>query len=167
MGMLVKDWSAGGPVIYSLWQKLGGTSLGRKLFTKIIGKVAPYSGTMPAVVNKLEPGKSEIVLKNCRAVQNHLGSVHAMALTNLAELASGLAMMVCLTDKSRGILAGFEIEFIKKARTNITAKVDWQVEVGSESKKYHVPVDLYNSDNEIVAKANAIWLIGPKKEKNS
>ena len=62
----------------------------------------------------LRAGYAEVRMADRRAVRNHLDSVHAVALANLAELAGNVALMYSLPDDARFIMSGMEIEYLKK-----------------------------------------------------
>ncbi|GAB6195950.1 hypothetical protein PAGU2595_012570 [Lysobacter xanthus] len=56
-----------------------------------------------------------------RAVTNHLGTVHAIALCNAAELAAGLAVEAGLSRALRWIPKGMQVEYLHKATGRMTA----------------------------------------------
>ena len=149
------------------WDNLSKVPGGNVLFSKGVGQVAPYSGSIGAIIEELGPGTARVSLKDRRKVRNHLRSVHAIALVNLAEIASGLAMMYGIPDDARGILRGFSIEFLKKARGKLIATCAFDAPQTNEKKDYDVEVNIYNEAEEIVAKANALWRIGPMKEEGN
>ena len=74
-------------------------------------------------------------------------------------------MMVTLDANLRGIVKEFHIEYLKKSRGKITAISKWQPELSHEAKQYNVPVELYNEQKEMVAKATAVWHISPAQKK--
>ena len=152
-----------GPTLRSLWKKLEGIPGGKKAFSWAVGTMAPYTGTIGATIVELRPGYSRVELQDRRKVRNHLRSVHAVALVNLAELSTGAAMISALPDGLRGILVGLSIEYLKKARGTLTAECT--VEVGDEMERREIPVHgiIKNAQGEEVAKATARWLVGPSK----
>jgi nitronate monooxygenase len=93
---MASSLSAPGDRVRSLWGRLSGLPGGRTLFSFLFGKMAPYTGRLGARVETLEPGFCRVTLRDRRAVRNHLNSIHAMALANLAEAASGLAVVAAL-----------------------------------------------------------------------
>jgi acyl-coenzyme A thioesterase PaaI-like protein len=98
-----------------------------------------------------------------RRVRNHLRSVHAVALVNLAELTGNAAMAYSMPDDARFIVAGLSIEYVKKARGTITAESHCPIPENNEKATYEVPVVLRNDSGEEVARATLQTLIGPKK----
>ena len=98
------------------WKRARGSSLGRWLFSRGVGRFAPYTGTIGARVEELEPGRSLVTMRDRKAVRNHLNSVHAVALTNLIELTGSLSIIASLPPDTRMIPVRLETDFIKKGR---------------------------------------------------
>jgi acyl-coenzyme A thioesterase PaaI-like protein len=152
-------------VIRIAWDKLHGLPGGKTLFSKLIGRTAPYTGTIDARVVELTTGRSRVLLEDRPAVRNHLRCVHAIALVNLAELAGNVAVAYALPDDARFIVAGLSIEYIKKARGTIEAVTEIDVPSSSERCELAVPVSMRNAAGEEVARATLRTLIGPKRQK--
>jgi acyl-coenzyme A thioesterase PaaI-like protein len=106
----------------ALWgyNKLRGLPFGKYIFSRIICIMAPYFGTIKPRFVELRPGYCEITMKKRRGVQNHLKSVHAIAMCNLCELAGGTALEVTLPASMRWIPRGMQVEYIKMAKSDLT-----------------------------------------------
>ncbi len=152
-----------GPILRREWRRLAGKPAGKWLFSRLLGRVVPYSGTIGARVDTLEPGHCVILLHDRRTVRNHLRSVHAMALANLAELVTGLALMNSLPEGGRGILAGFSIDYLKKARGRLTATCHCDIPVDTSEREYLLTGEIRDDDGTLVASAHARWLVGPEQ----
>lgn len=74
------------PAILQQWQRVSRLPFGSWLFSRLIGLTVPYAATINARVLNLMPGRAQAQMADRRAVRNHLRSIHAVALTNLAEL---------------------------------------------------------------------------------
>ena len=112
-----------------MWRRLAPLPGGRRLFSWILGWMIPYSGTIGARVRLLEPGHCILVLRDRRGVRNHLRSIHAVAITNAGELASGLAMTTALPPGTRAIVTHLATEYVKKGM--ITAAATTAPDVGA------------------------------------
>jgi uncharacterized protein (TIGR00369 family) len=134
------------------------------LFSKLIGAVIPYSGSIDAEVIELRAGFARVEMRDKRAVRNHLESLHAVALCNLAELTGNAALAYSMPDDSRFIVKSMAIEFLKKARGTITATCDCPVPVNNDRVEYEVKVLLANERGEAVAHVTLCTLVGPLKQ---
>lgn len=151
-----------GPGLRQHWQRCTSLPGGKWLFSRLVGFRAPYSSTLGAQVVELEPGQCVVVLRERRRVRNHLNSVHAMALANLGELTTGLALMNSLPDQARGILTGFSIDYLKKARGRLTAECRCGIPPSNLEHEYLLTGEIRNEDGDIVAIARARWQVGPE-----
>lgn len=156
---MAKSLDAPGGTIALWWKRLSRVPFGRALFSILIGRMAPYTGTMGARVVELGPGYSLWRLRDRRKVRNHLNSVHAVALVNLAEVASGTAMLTALPPGTRGIVTGLSIEYLKKARGTLTAECRCEVPAFTGETTHTVRSVVTDESNDVVARASVNWLL--------
>ncbi len=143
------------------WDRLSRMPGGRRLFSWLIGRMAPYSGSMSAVVLELGPGHSRVRLREHRRVRNHLKSVHAVALMNMAELSSGLALMYALPMSARAIITRLSIDYLKKARGTLVASCDFTPPDPELRAEHELVSEIRDAAGDVVARATARWLVGP------
>jgi len=107
------------------FERLGGSAPGRWVFSRIVCLRAPYFGSIAPRIQMLAPGRCIVRLRDRRRVHNHLGTVHAIALCNAAELAGGLATDATLEPALRWIPKAMQVEYLKPARGTliVTASV--------------------------------------------
>ena len=152
--------------VVKLWKKYGQSAVGRKFFNFMLGRIVPYSGNIKAEILSLGDGEVIIAMKDRRAVRNHLKSIHAIALANLGELASGLAMFSKIPNDTRAIVVNLEIKYIKKARGRLTAsgKANPPEIIDSPTKSI-VEAEIKDAEGDVVATINVHWLLSPPAEK--
>ncbi len=152
-----------GAQMLSAWGTLSPLPGGKWMFSRLMGFKIPYTGSMGASVEHLEAGHSRVLLKDRRRVRNHLRSVHAIALANVAELSTGLAVLSGMPSSYNGILVGLNIEYHKKARGDLMIECRCKVPEFVERTEIPVQTSIKDKDGDVVTTATARWLIGPRK----
>jgi acyl-coenzyme A thioesterase PaaI-like protein len=152
-----------GPGLRTQWRRLAGLPGGKWLFSRALGRHVPYTGSLGAVIRSLGPGHCVAELRERRRVRNHLDSVHAMALANLAEMVTGLALMNSLPDNTRGILTGFSVDYLKKARGTLVAECRCEIPKDNHDAEHQITGEIRDRGGALVAVARARWLTGPEK----
>ncbi|HEX5869796.1 MAG TPA: hotdog fold domain-containing protein, partial [Longimicrobium sp.] len=142
-------------VIRQEWEKWSGRPGGKAMFSFLLGRLVPYSGTIGARIEELRPGYARVTLRDRRRVRNHLRSIHAIALMNLAELSTGLALNYAMRPDARSILKGLSIDYTKKARGTLTAEANAPVLESNEEREITVTTDIRDAEGDVVATAQA------------
>lgn len=149
-------------LVRDLWDRLSPLPGGKRVFSKLVGRAAPYTGSIRPRVVQLERGHSRVRMKDRPWLRNHLRSVHAVALANLAEVTGNVALVYSMPDDARFIVAGMEFDYVKKARGTIEGRCDCPIPETNERREYLVPVTLHDETGEVVVKATLRTLVGPK-----
>lgn len=163
---LVRALRGGSPSerIRACWLGLYRLPGGKRLFSWLIGAFAPYSGTIAARVESLARNHARVRMADRRRLRNHLRSLHAIALINLAEYAGNLALAYSMPDNARFIVTGIEMRYFRKARGTITAVCDQVMPTDNTRQEINITVDLFDRDGERVAQGTLVSLIGPMRE---
>ena len=149
--------------ILKWWSRLAPLPAGRWLFSFALGCLAPYSGTIRARVEEIRPGYARVSMRDRRRLRNHLRSIHAIALTNLGELVTGLAVLSTISGSMRGIVLNIHADYLKKARGKLTATAEFELpQTLQDDTACEVEAQLRDHSGETVARVRATWLIGYK-----
>ncbi len=147
--------------ISKLWHRLAALPGGKRIFSIAVGRMARYTGTTRPQVLELGDDGCRVRMRDRAAVRNHLGSIHAVALVNLAEVTTGLALLYRLPDGARAILVALEIEYVKKARGTLQARASAPSVPGDVEVEIEVGAEVTDAVGEVVARATARWRVGP------
>ena len=160
--MSLRGFQPNQETLMALWKRLSPIPGGKGVFSRLVGRTAPYTGTIKARVEHLEPGFARCRLKDRRGIRNHLRSIHAIALANFIEETTGLAMVSAVPQGMRGIVVHIEIDYMKKARGALEAECQAPRVTPGESNDYIVETHVKNSAGDVVASGRVHWRIGPR-----
>jgi len=157
------DTTAMGPTLRA-WMRIRGSAFGRWMFARTVSRRAPYFGTIKPRFLELEPKLCRVGMRKRRAVENHIGTVHALAMGNLCELAAGMCTEVTIPVGMRWIPRGMTIEYLAKATTDVmaTARLDKTEWTGAEN--VGVPVTVTDTAGKEVVRAVISMYVSPRKE---
>ena len=148
-------------IIMEKWQRAKGSNFGRWIFSRAIGRFAPYTGTIGARIEELEPGRSLVAMRDRKSIRNHLNSIHAVALTNLVELTGSLSIIASLPADTRMIPIRLEIDFVKKGRGLMTAEATCVIPSSNEKAELPASVVIRDQSQEEIARGRVTVVIGP------
>jgi acyl-coenzyme A thioesterase PaaI-like protein len=152
--------------IRTAWRRLHAIPGGKRTFSRLLGVMVPYTGSIRPRVVELRPGYARVEMRDRRAVRNHLRSIHAIALANLGEVTSGLAMTLALPDDARAIVIAFEVEYVKKARGLLTAECSCDVSELTRRGDHDVESIIRDASGDTVARTRARWRLDSNDRSN-
>ena len=149
------------------FRRLSSKPGGKWLFSRLVCLKAPYFASIAPRMELLEPGRAVATLRHRRAVTNHLGTVHAIALCNLAEFTGGLACDVSIPASMRWIPRGMTVEYLKKAVGSMRATATPAFAPRDAAEGYELPFDVVieNPQGEAVFKASIAMWVSPRSKR--
>ena len=151
--------------LLALYGKISRWPCGHWLFSKAVCFKAPYFGTIAPIITRLENGRCEAVIKDRRAVHNHIGTVHSIALCNLAELCAGVMTDASLPKAMRWIPKGMTVAYLKRAKGRMHAIATPMIPMVDSDAGYDLPVnvDVLDSSGDKVFHAEIRMWMSPRK----
>ena len=147
-----------------IWNRLKGTATGRWLFTRIVCFKAPYFNSISPLFVELQTGRAVVSMRIRRKVKNHIGTVHAIAMANLCEIAAGTLTEASVPQDMRWIPKSMNIAYLGKAATAVTATAELPPVVSGDALDAVVSVDVCDTNGAIVVHADITMYVSPRKQ---
>lgn len=151
--------------LLSLYRRISRWPAGHWLFSRAVCFKAPYFASISPSITLLEPGRCEGVIRQRRRISNHIGTVHAIAMCNLAELVGGVMVDASLPADMRWIPKGMAVKYQAKARGVLKAVATPELPIVSAAAGYDLPVQVRVTDAagvEVFQARIAMW-VSPRK----
>lgn len=145
--------------IVSLYDRVAPLPFGRWLFSRLVCLQAPYFSSIRPVFTELKPGLVAAEIKNRRKVHNHIKTVHAIACCNLCELVAGVSMMTSLPAGKRWIPKGMTVQYVNKAKTDLSAFAAPGLIASDYQGDLPVKVDVKDTNGTVVVTAEITMYI--------
>ncbi|GGA64984.1 thioesterase [Neiella marina] len=148
--------------IYNKFKKL---PFGQWLFSRYAARRAPYFKTIKPLVTHIAENHCEVLIKKHKAVTNHIGTIHVIAICNGLEMAMGFMAEASIPKHLRWIPKGMTVDYTAKAETDIVCRVKIPAELWQPGDML-VPVEAVDSQGSVVVKgAITLWITekGAKK----
>ena len=109
-----------------MYNKFSRFPFGKRIFSWYGARKAPYFSTVSPRVESLEPNQCHLLIKKRRRVENHIGTVHVIAIANGLEMAMGAMAEASIPKHLRWIPKGMTLEYPARADSDIrcSATVD-------------------------------------------
>ncbi|WP_229144329.1 hotdog fold domain-containing protein [Alcanivorax sp. 1008] len=147
-----------------MYAKAGKLPLGKKIFSAVFSRKAPYFGTINPLITELRPNFCELRFAKRRAVENHIGTVHVIAICNGLEMAMGAVAEASIPKHLRWIPKGMDVRYTAKATTDIRITAEANPE---DWKPGDLPVTVkaFRDDGTVVVEGTIMLYVSEKPTK--
>lgn len=148
-----------GNYLLNLYEKATRLPAGKRLFSMIFARKAPYFATISPVINQLRPDFCEVTFKKRRAVENHIHTVHVIAICNALEAAMGAMAEASIPSHLRWIPKGMEVDYTAKATSDIRATAEVAPGAWENGPEVPVTVKAMRDDGTVVVEGRIhLWV---------
>lgn len=126
--------------VYETYQKVAAKPLGRQAFSLAYMLKAPYFSTVRPWIQYVEPNRAAVRIRKRWRVQNHIGTVHAIAVANGMEAAMGLLAEATVPAGARWLPRGIELDYLTKTPGDVTCVAETDPGDWAHEPPFDVPV---------------------------
>ena len=146
------------------WRRLESKPFGKLLFSRFVCFKAPYFGTIAPRFEELRPNFARVSMRKRRRITNHIGTVHAIAMCNLAELAAGTLTEVSIPESMRWLPKGMQVDYVKKASGGVQATATLPGVAEGPAREVPATVEIRDDVGEVVCRAVITMWVSPRKK---
>ncbi|WP_288413685.1 hotdog fold domain-containing protein [uncultured Acinetobacter sp.] len=134
--------------VLALFKSLRHIPGGLTALSKVVSRVAPYFKTVDPVIEHLDTQSCIAHIKKRRSLENHIGTVHVIAICNGLEFVMGVLAEASVPKHLRWLPKGMQVSYLAKADSDIklTASIaqDWH------TGDFEIKVQAHTADGVLV-----------------
>ncbi|MFD7161631.1 hotdog fold domain-containing protein [Kribbella sp. NPDC059898] len=149
--------------VLGLWERLRGVPGGERLFSWGFAWKAPYFWSVRPRFVQVSPNYAALTLPKRRAVLNHIGTVHAIAVCNGLEAAMGALAEATVPAGKRWLPKGMEVAYLAKSTSDLTCSAETDPDTWTSGPDVPVTVKATRADGTVVVEGTIhLWVTDKK-----
>ena len=146
-----------------MWERLRVLPAGERVFSRAFTWQAPYFRSIRPRFVQVSPNYAALVLPKRRAVQNHIGTVHAIAVCNGLEAAMGALAEATVPAGKRWLPKGMEVAYLAKSTSDLTCSAETDPGAWTAGPDVPVRVQATRDDGTVVVEGTIhLWVTDRK-----
>lgn len=139
-----------------------------RLLSLVMGRTVPFVGTAGVRFEAMTAERVAVSLPNQPRVRNHIGQLHAVAMTLLAETASGMVVAMNVPDTTVPVIKSMRVDFRKRSKGAMRAVATLTAEQlaalrGTEKGEVAVAVQVTDESGGEPITCEMIWAWVPRR----
>lgn len=151
------------PSTLELYKKMTALPQGRRLFSIAYGQKAPYFSSIHPQVQDMGTHLGVVRIPKRRSVQNHIGTIHAIAACNGLEAAMGLLAEATCPRDSRWLPKGMEVSYLAKSDGPLTCTATSTAEDWAHAPDVPISVKAALPDGTVTVEGTIHLWVTPKR----
>jgi len=144
--------------------------LRRRALSLALGKLVPYVGTSRLVIEEMTETRCVVVARNLKPIRNHIGQVHAVAMSLAVETATGFVTAMNIGPDALPLIKSLEVQYKKRTKGDIRAVATLTADqrqqmAGSERGNTVVEVHVTDATGDEPISCTAVWAWVPRKKR--
>lgn len=148
---------------FSLYKTMTALPQGKRLFSIAFSQKAPYFASVHLRVEEMGEHRAQVRIPKRRSVQNHIGTVHAIAACNGLEAAMGLLAEATCPPDSRWLPKGMEVEYLAKSSGDLICTATSTAKDWADGPDVPVTVEAALPDGTVTVRGTIHLWVTPKK----
>lgn len=149
--------------VLGLWERLRTVPGGEQVFSWGFTWKAPYFRSVRPRFVQVSPNYAALTLPKRRAVLNHIGTVHAIAVCNGLEAAMGALAEATVPAGKRWLPKGMEVRYLAKSTSDLTCSAETDPATWTSGPDVPVTVKATRDDGTVVVEGTIhLWVTDKK-----
>jgi acyl-coenzyme A thioesterase PaaI-like protein len=149
--------------VLGMWQRFRTLPGGTRIFSYAFTRRAPYFRSVRPRFVQISPNFASLQLPKRRAVHNHIGTVHAIAVCNGLEAAMGALAEATVPAGKRWLPKGMEVAYLAKSTSDLTCTAETDPADWTAGPDVPVRVRATRADGTVVVEGTInLWVTDKK-----